>query len=221
MSSGILGDDSDFDSPGNEENMYPTGDWVKFALNLPVDKNRIMGKDYAYFTAGAVILGDILHKSVPGGLVNYADEKLFSPLGIINYKWEYTPQNVGNTAGGIRLRAIDFAKYGQLYKNKGKWNDKQILTEEWVEKSLSKQVKQPNHNNRYYGYLIWNKIYTVDDIDYKVSFCTGNGGNKIFIFKDIPFVVVITASSYNLPYVHKDVDKMMVEYILPAIITGD
>lgn len=218
MSSGFLGDDSDYDNPGNEEFMYPTDDWVKFALDLPIEKDKVMGKDYEYFTAGAVLLGDIIHRSVPGGLVSYADEKLFAPLNITNYKWEYTPQGVGNTAGGIRLRAIDFAKYGQLYKNKGHWDGKQILTEAWVEKSLSKQVEQPDNKNGFYGYLFWNKIYTVNGKDYEVSFCTGNGGNKIFIFKELPIVVVITSSAYNMPFAHTNVDKMMLEYILPAII---
>ncbi len=218
MSSGFLGDDSDYSNPGNEELMYPTDDWVKFALDLPIQKDKIMGKDYSYFTAGTVLLGDIIHKSVPDGLVSYADKKLFSPMGITNYKWQYTPQNVGNTAGGIQLRAVDFAKYGQLYKSKGRWNDKQILTKSWVEKSLSKQVKQVGQNNGYYGYLFWNKTYTVNGKDYEVSFCTGNGGNKIFVFKEIPFVIVITSSAYGLPYAHANVDKMMLDYILPAIL---
>jgi CubicO group peptidase (beta-lactamase class C family) len=218
MSSGILGDDNDYDNPGNEEFMYPTSDWVKFTLDLPVQEDKKMGVDYTYFTAGAVVLGDVIHKSVPGGLVKYTDEKLFKPLGITNYKWQYTPQNVGNTAGGIQLRAVDFAKYGQLYKNKGIWNGEQILSPEWVEKSVSKQVVQPNHENGYYGYLFWNNFYTVNGVDYEVSLCNGNGGNKIYIFKDIPFVIVITASAYNMPYAHSNVDKMMVEYILPAIL---
>ncbi|WP_347926031.1 serine hydrolase [Pontimicrobium sp. SW4] len=219
MSSGMIGDDSDMSNPGNEEYMYPTDDWVKFALDLPIDKNKKMNKDYTYFTAGVVVLGDIIHKSVPGGLESYADKKLFAPLGITNYRWQYTPQGVGNTAGGIQLRALDFAKYGQLYKNKGKWNGKQILPEAWVEKSLAKQVSQAyaGIENGYYGYLFWNKVYRVNGKDYEVSFCTGNGGNKIFVFKDIPFVVVITSSNYGRPYAHTDADKMMTEYILPAV----
>ncbi len=217
MSSGFIGDDNDFSNPGNEEFMYPTGNWVKFALDLPMS-NRKIGEEYHYFTAGVVVLGDILHKTVPNGLVDYADKNLFSPLGITNYKWEYTPQKVGNTAGGIRLRAIDFAKYGQLYKNQGVWNGKQIISKDWVAKSLSKQIKQPYSDDSFYGYLFWNKTYTIKDKKYEASFCTGNGGNKIFIFKDIPFVIVITASGYNLPYMHSDIDKMMQAYILPAIV---
>jgi hypothetical protein len=66
--------------------------------------------------------------------------------------------------------------------------------------------------------LFWNKVYSVEGREYEVSFCTGNGGNKIFIFKDIPFVVVITSAAYNLPYAHTDVDTMMTEYILPAVL---
>jgi CubicO group peptidase (beta-lactamase class C family) len=217
MSSGFVGDDSDYSNPGNEENMYPTSNWVKFTLDLPMKNDKKIGKDFAYFTAGVVVLGDVIHKSVPEGLVAYADKKLFAPLGITNYKWEFTPQNVGNTAGGIRLRTIDFAKYGQLYKNKGLWKGQQILSKQWVEKSLDKQVKQ-SLDNGFYGYLFWNKTFKTNNKEYEVSYCSGNGGNKIFIFKDIPFVIVITSSAYNLPNAHANADKMMIDYILPAIL---
>lgn len=220
MSSGFLGDDRDEDSPGTEYKMQSSDHWVKFTLDLPMHKDKIIGKDYNYFTAGSNLLGDIIHKSVPDGLVSYADKKLFAPLDITNYKWFYTPQNIAYTGGGIQLRAIDFAKYGQLYKNKGKWNGKQILTESWVEKSLAKQVSQDYGGIKglYYGYLFWNKTYTVNGKDYEVAFATGNGGNKIFIFKDIPFVVVITTSAYGKPGTHASVDKMMIDYILPAVL---
>lgn len=220
MSSGFLGDDRDDESPGTEDKMQSTDNWVKFALNLPMHKDKIIGKDYNYFTAGTALLGDIIHQSVPDGLVSYADKKLFAPLDITNYKWFYTPQNVAYTGGGIELRAIDFAKYGQLYKNKGKWNGKQILTKDWVEKSLAKQVSQDygGIEGLHYGYLFWNRVYKINGKNYEVSFCTGNGGNKILVFKDIPFVVVITASAYNKPGSHANVDTMLTDYIVPAII---
>lgn len=221
MSSGFLGNDNDEDSPGTEFKMQSTDNWVKFTLDLPMHKNKVIGKDYNYFTAGSGLLGDIIHKSVPNGLVSFADKKLFAPLGITNYKWFYTPQHIAYTGGGIQLRAIDFAKYGQLYKNKGKWNGKQILTEEWVEKSLTKQVSRAYADageEGYYGYLFFNNIYKVDGENYEVFFSAGNGGNKILVFKDIPFVVVITASAYGKPGNQINVNKMMTDYILPAIL---
>lgn len=216
MSSSFDGFDFDMKSPGNEENMYPTENWAKFALDLPVSDSIPRGQ-WHYFTAGVVVLGDILHRSVPGGLEKYAHQKLFGPMQI-KYRWQYTPQNIPNTAGGIQLNALDFAKYGLLYKNKGKWNGKQLVPASWIEKSLSKQLPVYNRPGEYYGYLFWNKQYQVNGKQHEVSYCSGNGGNKIFIFKNQPLVIVITASAYNQRYAHSQADKIMTEYILPAVV---
>jgi CubicO group peptidase (beta-lactamase class C family) len=163
------------------------------------------------------ILGDILNKTVPKGLEKYADEKLFKPLGISNYKWQYTPQNVPNTAGGIQMNALDFAKYGQLYKNGGIWNNQQILSKTWVEQSLNKQKQILGRDNEYYGYLFWNKTFKANDKDYEAYYCAGNGGNYILIFKNEPLVIVITASAYGQYYAHSQVTEMLSKYILPAV----
>lgn len=215
MSSNFEGSDMNSESIGNEENMYPTKNWVDFTLNLPIDKTKVVDKQWDYFTAGCIVIGDIIHKSVPNGLEKYADKNLFKPLGITNYRWEFTPQKVANTAGGIRLRSLDFAKFGQLYKNKGAWNGKQILSQEWIAKSLSHQMTISE--NEYYGYLFWNKTYKVNGVDYEVYYSSGNGGNRIFIFKDQPIVIVITSTAYNTAYGHKQVEKIMQEYLIPAI----
>ncbi|MBK9636793.1 MAG: serine hydrolase [Bacteroidetes bacterium] len=217
MSSPFDGSDMNQESPGNEENMYPTENWVDFALNLPLDKTKIDTPKWDYFTAGVVVLGDIINKSVPNGLEKYADKYLFSPLGITKYKWQFTPQKIANTAGGLQLRSLDYAKFGQLYKYQGNWNGQQILTQDWVTKSLSRQITISE--DEYYGYLFWNKNYIVNDNNYEVYYSSGNGGNKIFIFKDQPFVVVITSTAYNTPYGHKQVDKIMQNYLLPAILS--
>lgn len=218
MSSAFNASDNDSNSPGNEENMYPTANWVKFALDLSMDAQKTSGKQWDYFTAGVVVLGDILHKSVPDGLQKYADKKLFSPLGIKNYEWQFTPQNVANTAGGLRLSALDFARYGELYRNNGIYNGKQILPKEWVAKTFTKYLPIPGRTNEYYGYLFWNKTYVVNGKSYEAFYCTGNGGNKIYVFQNIPLTIVITAKAYGRPYAHPQVDKMMQEYILPAVL---
>jgi len=198
--------------------MYPSTDWVKFTLDLPFQQTNPPG-EWHYFTAGVILLGDILNKKVRGGLEKYADEKLFKPLGIANYKWQYTPQQVPNTAGGIKMNALDFAKYGQLYKNAGVWNGKQIIPKEWVIKTFTKQKQIQGRNNEYYGYLFWNKTYKAGSKSYEAFYCAGNGGNYIVVFNDLPLVVVITATAYGQAYAHPQVAKMLAEYILPAIIT--
>ena len=215
MSSTFEGSDMNSESPGNEENMYPTKNWVDFTLNLPIDLTKVAGKQWNYFTAGCIVLGDIIHKSVPNGLEKYADKNLFRPLNIKKYKWQFTPQKVANTAGSLQLSSLDYAKFGQLYKNQGTWNGKQILSQEWIAKSLSHQMAISV--DEFYGYLFWNKTYKVNDLEYEVYYSSGNGGNRIFIFTDQPIVIVITSTSYNTPYGEKQVEKIMQEYLIPAI----
>ena len=215
MSSAFDGnDDDDEDSPGNEEKMYPTNDWIKFALDVPMSERNV-GEKWAYFTAGVVVLGDIINKSVPHGLEKYADEKLFQPLGITEYEWPYTPQRVPSTAGGLKMRALDFAKYGQLYRNGGKWNGKQVVAAAWIEKTFTKQIPL---GDDFYGYLFWYRTFNLNGKKHETFYATGNGGNKIFVFKDQPLVVVITSTAFGKWYMHQQVSIMMERYILPAVL---
>lgn len=216
MSSRFDGNDDLASSPGNEENMYPTDNWVKFTLDLPMDTIQYH-QQWHYFTAGVMLLGSTLDRTIPGGLEKYAADKLFKPLHISNYQWGYTPQGVVNTAGGIRMNSLDLAKFGQLYANNGKWGKQQILPEKWVHESLSHQLPITGRTGEYYGYLFWNKTYRVNGKPYEVYYCSGNGGNKIFIFKDYPLVVVLTATAYGTAYAHRQADQMIENFILPAV----
>lgn len=216
MSSGFNGNDQDEGSPGNEENMYPTDNWIKFILDLPMTENKI-GETWNYFTAGVVLSGDILDQSVPKGLKNYADKKLFQPLGITNYNWQFNPQQKPSLAGGLRMNTLDFAKFGQLYKNNGVWNGKAILSKGWIKKSFTNYFSNtPDFEG--YGYLFWRKVYTIGNKSFETYQSSGNGGNKIIMFTELPIVMVITAKAYNQPYSHSQVDKMVQEYLLPAVL---
>lgn len=216
MASGFDGDDGVDSSPGNEENMYPTSNWVQFGLDLPFDASY--KKQWHYFTAGVVILGDVLQRRVSGGLEAYAARRLFKPLGIVEYQWEYTPQKLPNTAGGLRLRALDLAKYGLLYQQDGRWKDKQILPKSWVKKTFTPFNALPDRPGEFYGYLFWNKTFMVNGRSYVVNYCSGNGGNYVMIFKDQPLVIVVTATAYGQSYAHLQVQQMMVEYLIPALV---
>lgn len=215
MSSGFDGNDQDEESPGNEENMYPTDNWVKFVLDLSMTENKI-GKTWNYFTAGVVLTGDILDRSVPKGLEHYAQKKLFQPLGITNYKWQFTPQQKPSLAGGLKMKALDFAKFGQLYKNNGSWNGKSILDKDWIKKSFTNYFAD-NKDFEGYAYLFWRKVYKVGGKSFETYQSNGNGGNKIIIFTALPVVMVITAKAYNKPYAHLQADRMVQEYLLPAV----
>lgn len=218
MSSAFDGNDDLMESPGNEENMYPTADYVKFALDLPMAEDKQNGKQWSYFTVGTMLLGDIMDKAIPGGLELYAKKKLFAPLGIDSLEWARTPQGKPFTGGGLRLRALDFAKFGQLYLNKGIWNGKQVLPKSWVEKSFSQLQTLPGDRPGFYGFLFWNKTFPINGKDLEAYYSSGNGGNKIYVFKEIDLVVVINASAYGTSFAHLQADQIMEKYILPAVL---
>jgi len=215
MSSGFDGFDFDPTSPGNEEKMYPTKDWVKFTLDLPMKEFQSNDLEWQYFTAGVILLGDILDKSVPGGLEEYAKNKLFGPLGIDTVKWQYTPSGVPNTAGSCQMTSLDYASYGQLYSNRGQWEGKRLMPESWVDETFTAYHQLPD--NLAYGYLFWNKSYRWDGTDYNVFAASGNGGNKVFVFEDLDLVIVITSTAYNQSYAHRQSDTIVQDYILPGL----
>lgn len=218
MSSAFDGNDDIDASPGNEENMYPTADYTKFALDLPMATGIKNGQRWSYFTAGTHLLMDILDKKIPDGVEKYAKRRLFEPLGIDTCEWVRTPQGRPFGGGGLRMRALDFAKYGQLYANGGQFNQKRLLQKSWVKKSFSHLKQLPPENPGFYGLLFWNKTFNVKGKNYEVSYSSGNGGNKIFVFKDLPIVIVVTASAYGRSFAHPQVDQIVERYLLPALL---
>lgn len=217
MTSGFDGFDFVGGNPGNEDNMYARPDWVRWALSLPMAANREPGERWFYFTAGVVVLGDILCNRVPGGLEVYAERELFEPLGIDEYRWQYTPQRVPSTAGGLAMAPLDFAKFGQLYKNAGRWHGRQVLPEEWVAESLA-YLNETTIEGCGYGYLWWRRVISIGGRELSAAYCSGNGGNVIYVFDDLPLVVVITASAYNQPYMHTQVAEILEAHVLPAVL---
>ena len=221
MTSAFDGYDFDPQSPGNEENMYPKKDWVKFVLDLPINQSRIKAGTWSYFTAGVVLLGDIINKSTPKGLEIFAENKLFAPLGIEDYEWSYRPDGVPSTAGGFKTNSLNFARYGQLYLDRGLYNDQQIIPENWVQKSMSARTGLPQTiGPGAYGYLFWIKDYEIAGNTYKAVYASGNGGNKIVMIEELGLVIVLTATAYNQPYMHIQADEIIGNYILPAILNS-
>ena len=64
--------------------------------------------------------------------MDYLYPRLFRPLGIVNVKWQESPQGINCGGWGLYLKTEDLAKMGQLFLQKGKWNGRQVLSEEWV-----------------------------------------------------------------------------------------
>ncbi len=139
MSSILECDDWNQFSRGNEERMYLIENWDKFYWDLPIKgfpnwvtkpNESKYGRSFSYCTSGVVVLGSIIDQVCNTSSTKYADNRLFSPLGIKDYKWQFTPTDMPMTGGGLEMRSRDLLKIVQLYLNQGEWEGKQILSKE-------------------------------------------------------------------------------------------
>ena len=90
----------------------------------------------------------------------------------------------GHNGGGIFINSEDHARFGLLYLNDGVWNNKRIISKEWIDKSLN-----PSNTNSEYGFMWWLNTdwkYLPTNIYYGSGF----GGNKVIIIPDENMVIV-------------------------------
>ena len=102
------------------------------------------------------------------------------------------------------------AKFGLLYLNNGSWKGKQIVSKSWVEQSTQNHSVVQGVN---YGYLWWNKYLDSEGKRYYSFAAQGNGGQKIYVWKELNMVVVITGGNYNS---QSHSDELIQKFILRA-----
>jgi CubicO group peptidase (beta-lactamase class C family) len=223
MSSPLECDDWNDASRGNEERMYLVEDWAQFILDLPIRGRMHLGEKtepppygryFSYCTGGVFTLSEVLTKATGIRTDHYAQDQLFTPLGITDVAWFYSPMNVPQTGGGLRLRSGDLLKIAQLYLNGGRWNGKPIVSEAWVKASIAPHAQIDEETN--YGYLWWLKSFKSGDKSYPAFYMTGNGGNKVVAIPTLDMAVVITSTNFNTRGMHEQTEKILTEYVLGA-----
>ena len=235
MSSGIKWEENRIPhgtSANNETQMERSKNPIDYVLSQPM--NTEPGMVWNYNSGGVQILAEIIRKVSGLTIDNFADSFLFKPLGIKNYKWirmqsdlsSFKERYLGGknkskfpaAASGLRLTSRDLLKFGLLYLNKGKWNNKQILSENWVTETLKIQILQNNNSlTNGYSYLFWTQTSQINNNQFDLIIARGNGGERIFINKKLNLVVVITAGNYNKKGIVNDGQAAMDKFILPAL----
>jgi CubicO group peptidase (beta-lactamase class C family) len=224
MSSPLECDDWNDTSRGNEERMYLVEDWAQFILDLPIRGRMHLGEKpetpeygrfFSYCTGGVFTLSEVLGKATGVRTDRYAQEKFFGPLGISNVEWVYSPLNIPQTGGGLRLSSRSLLKIGQLYLDGGRWQGRQIVKQDWVQNSTRPHARIDESTE--YGYLWWIKSFKSGDKSYPAFFMSGNGGNKVVVIPKLDLVAVITSTNFNTRGMHEQAEKLLTDYILPAV----
>lgn len=207
--SGLDCDVSNPKSEGNETTMNNSDDWIQFTLDLPmIDVPNGRGM---YCSGNPITMGRIIEKATKMALPEFAKQTLFKDIGIKNFKWNFKPDaSSSETFCQVYLTPRDMAKFGLLYMNKGMWADKQVISKEWIQQSLTKHSVIQGVN---YGYLWWLKYLEVNGTRFNGKAAQGNGGQKIYVWEDQNMVTVITGGNYNS---QSPSDELIQKYILSA-----
>jgi len=180
-----------------------SADWAQYVLDRPMADTP--GKKFEYSNGVSYLLSVIVQKATNMRTLNFAKKYLFGPLGISDVRWKTSPQGIDFGYGEMWLRPRDMAKIGWLYLNKGRWEEKQIISEAWVEASTRGHISATLFDH--YGYQWW-----IDSAGYYAA--VGYKGQRIFVVPAKNMVVVFTSNlpsfSFSIP------QRLLSEYIIPA-----
>lgn len=173
----------------NESGIVSGNDWLTSYLNSSITGTP--GKNFQYNSLNTYVLSAIVTERTGQSLTEYLEPRLFAPLGITRYFWETCPKGITKGGWGLFLCTEDMAKLGQLYLQKGKWNDQQIIPEFWVEVSTAKH-KESIEGTFGYGYQLW--------MEARPGSFEFNGmlGQNVIVYPDMNMVVVTNAGNNEL-----------------------
>ena len=197
--------------------MASKADFFRYVLERPIVTPP--GTKFVYNSGVSLMLGEIVHKASGLPADKFAERYLFSRLGITNYYWQKAPNGVVNTLGGLWLRPRDMAKIGQLFLDGGRWNGKQVVSEEWVRESTKQQVDAGQLPAWFsadgYGYQWWLGSFQVRDKNFASYSARGRGGQFIIVFPELRVVAVFTG--WNDSALLGQPLDMLQRYVLPAV----
>jgi CubicO group peptidase (beta-lactamase class C family) len=193
MRSGFPWEESD---PALFDALY-SGEYMtnKIMVHFPLVNDP--GTAFHYSNLTTYWLGVIVARACDSDLKIFAEENLFSPLGMT--LGEYWQDESGYYYPNVHFTARDAAKYGQLYLNDGEYEGHQIISADWVRDSLKVYSEDAwtirvgrNYQDIGYGYQWW----SARGGDHHYNLALGHGGQQIVLLDEYDMVIVVTADPF-------------------------
>jgi len=201
MSAGFPGDDWLYDFKGLNE-MLASPDPLRYVLTR--QKAFEPGSRFEYTDGVSHILSCIISEKTGMSAAQYAEQKLFKPLGITTYTWSADPQGRSWGYARLKLQATDMAKIGQLFLNEGSWDGVQVVPASWVREATKHRINANLFQG--YGYQWW-----VDKDGWYTAM--GYMGQFIMVFPKLNIVAVFTGGT---PETYDYNVKLANRFIIPA-----
>lgn len=224
MTSGLAWDEwgAPLSSPTNDivGLWFNCDDQISCILERPLVNDP--GANFTYSGGNMIVLGEIIKNATKMDIGEFSREFLFEPLGIDSAYWAIRfPNGVIEAAGGLEMTPRDMTKIGATFLNKGVWRGQQILSEQWVNKSVTSfpgnhGIKIPGvaSGKHGYSYSWWTKSFSKSADKINMYNAGGWGGQEIIVLPELATVVVFTGGNYLS---NVKVFKVLEKYIIPAL----
>ena len=183
MSSGMKWNEKYYSVINITSESYFTDDLRSVILGQEIENKP--GKGFRYSSGDTQLLAMIIEKATGTSLSNYLSQKFWGPMGAENLAlWQIDSEESGMEKAYccIAATARDFARFGKLYIDKGKWGDTEILDSSFVELSLNPVFD----DSPFYGYGWW--LYEFEGK--KVFTMNGHRGQFVISFPDENIIIV-------------------------------
>ncbi len=144
----------------SENYSSPFSDVIRMGFNNNVSRTALKTGiekapgDFDYKSVNTQLLALVVEKATNRKLQDYAAEKLWQPLGMEHpATWNADKHNTVRAFCCMNAAARDYAKFGLLFLNKGVWQGKQLVPEEWVNGSVSADTmrKYDGYRNQWWA----------------------------------------------------------------------
>ncbi len=188
--------------------LWETPDWADRPVGetLQAQQNRVLhppGGHFKYNDVRVNLLAYALLQVWREPLPQILKRRIMDPIGASNtWRWHgyenswveldgLRMQSVsggGHFGGGLFISAEDHARFGLLFLRKGRWADRQLFPESWVEQAVQPAEVRPD-----YGYMWWlntgrERIPAAPESAY---YAAGFGGNYVYVDNDNDLVIVL------------------------------
>jgi len=221
MTTGLKGNEwlVPYNNPKNDVIMtYWAEDPIAYVISKPIIHEP--GEFFQYYGGANFLLGEIIKNATKMNLDEFSGKYLFGPLGVTPFYWLQLNKGVVDGAGGLKITPRGMAKIGVTFLNKGVWNGKQIISEQWVDKSATFFPGNKWMNNwddhwgmKGYSYSWWTHTFSKSGKRINMYYAAGWGGQYIMVIPELNTVVVFTGgnfTSFRPPF------EILKKYILPA-----
>ncbi|HSV55164.1 MAG TPA: serine hydrolase [Burkholderiaceae bacterium] len=178
---------------GSENRMRWARNRERYILVRPVV--AIPGSHFSYNDGTTALLASVLEQVTGMPLETYAREVLFAPLGITDLVWKTDLRGKALAFSGLRMRPRDLARIGRMLLAGGRWQDRQVVPEDWVRASMQPLVS--TGDGMQYGYHWWVSATAGSSAHLSWSAAFGHGGQRLFIVPSLDLTVVLTAGHYK------------------------